>query len=408
MANKKEKKAAKIKTAIKNLNDAEKQRAITWLAYIGTIALAVLTSCLTLIFDIEHFDPGYFFCQLAFNIAFSLIMLILSLRDGRLGNENRKSGELFELRREYKRTICQVVDEDSFREWNDQLYEKERQSYVMGELAKANINDYQYLLVSDADLLELTRTPKENVPYRLSRRDREMKYVSLDQITQYQYEVIKIFRQGKYTFNKINHSFFKSANGRNEYKYYADTQDQDKKAQFWGFFYRILMIVIFSAIMALAVVNPTQSSGQTVAYETLSRIFNVLASMFFGYSLAHDEMRRAINRFEFIIRTIGQYLADVTSGIFVAKNRDEIIKAKLEEIRLKRLDEQEKHQESIESALNEPKNEEEGNSTVADEKENAVDSDTKKDSADELEVSPEELPIVQQVLESIRGKKETK
>ena len=45
---------------------------------------------------------------------------------------------------------------------------------------------------------------------------------------------------------------------------------------------------------------------------------------------------------------------------------------------------------------------------MADNNGNAVDSDTKKDSADELEVSPDELPIVQQVLESIRGKKGTK
>ena len=64
------KKLDKFKSDLKNLNDSEKQRAITWLAYIGTISLAVLTSCLTLIFDLEHFDPGYFFCQLAFNIAF--------------------------------------------------------------------------------------------------------------------------------------------------------------------------------------------------------------------------------------------------------------------------------------------------------------------------------------------------
>lgn len=324
---------ARFKAYREGLDDAGKQRLITYLAYLGVVALAVLSSSLSLLFDIENFDAVRFATGVCFNIAFSLIALILSIKDGRLGNDTKKAGELFETKKEFKQTVDQIIDDDSFRQWTDYDYEKERKDYVMSELNKISIYDFQYLVIPEATLEKLKSEPLDNITYRKSRKTNEIDTCSLDQITEYQYQVIKLFREGKFTFRKLKHDFFKSQDGRNDYKHFGDIQDQDTKATFFAFFYRIMMIVIFSGIMALAVVNPNKSPVEQIAFDILSRIFNVCVSIFFGYSLAHDEARRMIDSLCFKITKIKSYLVDISTGIFVPKGRDEIIKEKIEEIR---------------------------------------------------------------------------
>lgn len=333
--NKQDKKPLKArwKAYTNSLDDAAKQRFITFIAYVGVLSLAILSSSFGLLFDIENFNATRFITGVCFNIAFSLIALILSLKDGRLTNQSKKVGELFETKKVFKSKVDQIVDDDAFRQWNDYKYEKEREEYVLNELAAIGIYDWQYLQISEKDLYELMSTPKEDIHFRVSRRDNREDICSLDQITEYQYQVIMLYRQGKYTFNKLNHSYFKNQVGRNDYKYYADNQDKDTKLEFWAFFYRICMIIIFSAIFSLAIINPSESSSSQIIYDTISRIVNVCFSIFFGYSLAHDEAQRLIKSLEFKIGMIEQYLVDITSGIFVPKHRDEIIRAKLDEIR---------------------------------------------------------------------------
>ena len=90
----------RFKNTLTKFNDSEKQRILTWLCYVAVISLAILTSSLTLFFDTENFNASVFFCSLCFNLAIAILMLILSLRDGRLSNETRKSGELYEIKKE--------------------------------------------------------------------------------------------------------------------------------------------------------------------------------------------------------------------------------------------------------------------------------------------------------------------
>lgn len=411
MKNKEPKNTKPLKERLKaykdSLDDAAKQRFITFVAYIGVITLAILTSSLSLLFDIDNFNATRFITGICFNIAFSLIALILSLKDGRLGNQSKKVGELADVKREFKNTVDQVVDDDAFRQWNDHHYEKEREEYILTELINIGIYDWQYLAISEQDLKDLLVAPKENITFRVSRRENRIDTCSLDQITEYQYQVIMLYRQGNFKFPKLNHSFFKHQAGKNDYKYYAENQDKDTKMEFWAFFYRIMMIVIFSGITALAVINPTQSEGSQVLYDIISRIVNVVFSIFFGYSLAHDEARRLVRSLGFKISIIKQYLVEVSTGIFVPKNRNELIKAKLEEImanKTRNENETNKQPQESEKCLQDAKE-----TKIEQKSEETKAKENKKTESDdeELVINPEDYEFIKSMLD-VKHKQEQK
>lgn len=313
-----------IRNQIKSLNDADKQRITTYLSYLACIVLAVLTSTLNLIFDVDNFDAKTYAISVCFNIVFGVVSLVLALKDGRLSNQTRRKGELYDTREEFKEQSRQIVDDDSFSQWNDQYYEKQKLEYIKAELSAVNINDLDYLEVSDKEFEQLQT------------EDIEFKEKPLDKLNELQYEVVKKFREGKYTFKKLNYSFFKRNGIENEYKRYADSEGKDKKIEFVAYLYRIAMIVIIPAILTLASISPVKSNGASVAYTMVSRIMNVCTSIFLGYSLAHDEATREILTLSYKISVIKQYLVDLAVGIFVPKSRTEEQMKKLEEIRKKR------------------------------------------------------------------------
>lgn len=312
------------KSFITGMNDADKQRFITYLAYLALLVLAILSSSLSLLFDPSQFDFKAYIIAVAFNIAFGVMGLVLSLKDGRLSNETRRKGNLYETKQEFKRQANLIVDDDSFRQWNDEFYKKNKLDHIKNDLARININTLDYLKVSDSDL------------ETLKNEDIEYNGKVLDKITPYQYEIIVKYRNGDFVYKKLPCSFFKSETYKDEYKEYADSEGKNDKVEAMSFIYRIAMIILIPAIFGLAVVNPTSAGAKTIAYDTASRIMNVLTSIFLGYSLAHDEAARLTKSLIFKINAIKQYLVELATGIFVPISRDEQQLKKLAEIRAKR------------------------------------------------------------------------
>lgn len=315
---------------INNLNDADKQRFVTFLAYIVILAVAVLSSYWSVAFGTkEEFKLSAFVTALCFNIVIGIICLMLSIKDGRLSNETRRRGDLFEMKQEFKRASAKIVDLDAFRQWNDANYEKERKEYIMDELAKINIFDYEYLNVSEEDLKKLLLNPCECV----IKKDGKDVIVQLDQIDEYQKEMISHYKSGKFKFKKLPYSFFKSFKGRNDYKYYADTEGSDQKIELMAYVYRITMIVVFSIIISFTLVNPNDANSKQVIYDTVSRLCNAVLSIFMGYSLAHDEKNRLVDGLSFKIDKIDNYITDLDSGKFIPTNRSDAVAQKIKEIR---------------------------------------------------------------------------
>lgn len=339
--------------------NSNKQRFITYVCYVGIVVVSVLASCLSVVFGIkDNFDSSRFITNLCLNIAFAILALILAWKDGEMSFKQRKKGPLFEITQMFKQSVRLIVDADGFRQWNDVLYERERKDYIMTELASVQVFDYEYLLISDEDLESLKQDARDDIKL-YTKESGKIETITLDQITDLQFEVITVFRQGKFDFPKIPYTFFKTQENVNAYKKYAKEADRNRKTKIWALIYRVAMILIFSAIFALAIINPNQSDGKQIAVDTALRIFNMCSSMFMGYSLAHDEEARLIDSLGYKVGVITDYITDLDTGVFVPMSRSAEINKKItdkrNEIKLQQQKEEENRLKELEAQQEEQK-----------------------------------------------------
>lgn len=327
-------KKEKIKNGFNKVMSQDKQRLSTYLAYIGIIGISVFSSCLSVIFGTENFDPNRFVTNLCFNISIAIAGLILAWKDGELSNETRKTGPLHEIRVFFDKIVKIIVDTGAFRQWCDLFYEIKKKAYIMNLLSNFGIYDYDYLLISDRDLETLKSEPLENIRYRYKAKDY---VVSLDQITEVQYYKLLKLRNTPIRYEKLPFTFFLSRATVDEYQKYAREAEHNKREKVLALTYRIGSLVLLSTIFALSIINPTKASPDQVLFDTIGRITQLLLSLFMGYTIAHDEAKREIECLKYKCQVIQNYDNDCQTEVFVPKDRNEIIKEKVAALRDKRI-----------------------------------------------------------------------
>lgn len=355
----KEKKATEVFNKIKNggknvylkwtSSSAGKQRAITYLAYGLIIAVVVLSALFNVLLDINNFNLTKFITNLSFNVAIAILTMILSMRDGDLTNESARSGDYYDIRQAFKQAIHKLVNRDMFRQYCDVIYSREKEDYVMTELAKVNIYEKAYLYVSDDDFEILKKEPKKCLVNDVEK--------PLEELTDAQAMALEYFRSGKFTFDKLDYSFFTSSSVVNSYSKQAKRVKHQRKVRVYAILYRIGILMITGLIFALVAVSPYENANavKNAIFDTTSRLLVMFSSMFMGYTIAHDQMKENIDALEYKIETINQYLDDKETGVFVPKDYDEVILEKinkLEEERKKQREEEErKKQEAINNVV---------------------------------------------------------
>lgn len=308
-----------------------RQRIVTWLAYAAIIVLSVLASCYEVFFDTNNFDPNKFAMKLSLSICISIFALVLALKDGKTTNEGKKTGDYYETKQKFRAKVGMIANKDWFRQWADgPLYERERKSAIISILDEYGIDDYEYMLVSDADFKAL-----ENEPH-LCNIDGQEK--ALDVLTGVQYKVLKSLRK-RFRFKKLNCAYFTSSASGNAYAYYASLSDNQKRRKLFALLYRLFMIFLTAAIFAFAAINPHNESTAQVAFDTTGRISALLSSAFMGYTLANDEMAENMDALLFKMEKIDEYIIERDSGQFVPISRDEEIRARIEAIERQRREE---------------------------------------------------------------------
>ena len=140
-------------------------------------------------------------------------------------------------------------------------------------------------------------------------------------------------------YERLPFTFFLSRASIDEYQKYAREQEANKKQKAIALACRVGSLVILSTIIALSIVNPTKSSASQVAFDTIGRILQLCISIFMGYMIAHDEAKRETASLNYKCSVIQAYDDDVQNGIFVPKNRNEIIAEKIAAMREKRIKE---------------------------------------------------------------------
>lgn len=317
-----------------------KQRIVTWLAYVAIIVLSILASCYELLFDVQNFDLTKFVTKLSISIVIAIFALLMAMKDGKTTNETKKSGDYYEAKQKFKGKVDQLVNKDWFRQWCDgPMYERERKSAIMAVLSEYGIMEYEYLLVSDDDLLALQSDPKVCSVGNGSTKP-------LDVITKYQAKVVKMIRDG-FKFKKLDYSYFTSSTAGGGYAYYANLKEHQRRRKIFALAYRVFMILVSTSIFALAAINPHDEEAAQVAFDTTGRLFTLLSSVFMGYTLANDEMLENIDAMIFKMEKIDEYLIEKESGQFVPVSKDDAIRARIEEIERRKAEEMQKAKESV-------------------------------------------------------------
>lgn len=336
----------KKRTKYEKFSNFNKNRIITWLAYILIVAVIILTSALQMIFDIENFDWIRFITNLCFSLSIAILSMILSMKDGEITNESKKKGDYAEIKQNFNECLKKIVDRDVFRQFCDILYLRERKAYINSNLASVSIFNENYMNVSDNDLKTLRQEPKMCVVGH-NEDGSEIKK-PLDVISDVQYFTLKKYRDGDFKYPKIEYTFFTSRTIKNSYKYQASLQQKQRNTKVFSILYRCLMITIISAIFALTVVNPNEVSGEQIAFDVVSRLFTLITSVFFGYMIAHEEMKQNIDALQYKIDIINQYDVERATGSFKPINVDEQILRKIEKIENER---RLKKEESIKNTI---------------------------------------------------------
>ena len=334
-------KEKKAKRSYANVNlPFGKQRVITWLAYVSIIVLSVLASCYELLFDLQQFDGTKFVTKLSISICIAIMALLMAIKDGKTTNESKKKGDYYETKQRFKAKVDTLVNKDWFRQWCDGvLYERERKSAITAILNEYGITEYEYMLVSDADLAALQSEPRECAVGG-------GKTKPLDAITANQAKLLKMLRTD-FRFKQLDYSYFTSMSSGGGYAYYANLKENQRKRKIFALVYRVFMILMTTSIFALAVINPHNESAAQVAFDTTGRITTLLSSVFMGYTLANDEMNENIDAMIFKIEKIDEYLIEKESGQFVPVSKDDEIRARIEAIERRKAEEARKAAESV-------------------------------------------------------------
>lgn len=324
----------RIKVAYNNVVNTDKQRLITYISYVTIIAVAIITSLLEVVFGTDHFNKGRFIASLSISIFIGVAILILAWKDGELTNQTKKKGLLHEARVIFDKLVKIVVDRFAFQQWNDNFYEIKRKEFIMNILSTIGIYDYEYLLISEEDLEKLKNEPMENIVYRFKGKEY---VISLDSITESQYYKLLKIRKKPPRYERLPFTFFLSRKSIDEYQKYAKEQESNKKQKVLALTYRVASTVIFASIIAFSIINPTKSGAGQVAFDTIGRMFQFALSMFMGYSISHDEAKREIDSLEYKCQVIQAFDDDIQNGIFVPKDRNEVIAEKVALLREKRI-----------------------------------------------------------------------
>ncbi len=327
-----------------------KQRAITYIAYALIVAVVILSALLDVLIDLENFDSTRFATNLAFNTAIAILTMILSMRDGDLTNETAKTGDYYDVKKEFKSVLRKLVNRDMFRQYCELIYARERESYVMDELAKVNVYEVAYLKVSDEDFELLKNEPKSCV-IGIDENGKEI-LKPLDALTESQADALEYYRSGKFTFEKLDYTFFTSQNAGNQYRKQAKRIKHQRQVRVIAILYRVGLLAIVGLIFSLIAIN-THEGGDAVKqaiFDTISRLLVMVSSMFMGYTIANDQAKENTESLSYKIEIINQYFDDKETGAFVPRDYDDIVLEKIQKIedeRKKQHEEEERKRKEV-------------------------------------------------------------
>lgn len=279
----------------------------------------------------QPLNSSEFLTNLAISFALCVYCLYFGLPEGKNLYQKKQNGRYKIALINFQEIRGKVkIRDNEFNQWLEKYYQENKRDYLVAILTlHGNINPY----VLDLDYSELDNL---NKPFKKSREGTEFEGredTYFRSLNDDQIKIIKEIFEGKIKVEKIPNEFFKTINGKiilSEYVEQARINRKNTLTYAFLIFYRILMVFVFAFLFSVLGYNIATYSGDNLAQEvvgrviqTVSRIWTMLSSFVYGFSVGKIIVMRESKILEYKTRVNELFLNDKN---FVAVNENIIAK----------------------------------------------------------------------------------
>ena len=282
------------------LKQGDKQKLLTYSAYVVIILVSTFISAYQVEFDVSQITSWGFLGNLLFNYAVAIIGLFVGIQDAERHYEQTTKSQYYLAKVEYKKA-------------KDKLYETKTNvlfaDYVVYRYKKEQFIEMQNLFIEKSIPIEVIDLP-ENLfnllqyqsiayygNYQLIESSEEanklrkenIKTTEIYKLTEEQYEFALEVRTNGVNLPSLKYSEFLNESGSSDWRDIAYKERHKKSIKRWGFTYRAVMLLLISAIISMAVVELNDAPVGKVLTDIANRLFNLITSIVFAYSIARTE-----------------------------------------------------------------------------------------------------------------------
>lgn len=343
MANK-EKEKRERKSLGEIIKQANKQKILTYTAYVVIILVSTFISAYQVNFDITKITSWEFIGNLLFNYAVAIIGLFVGIQDAEQHYETTTKSEYYIAKQKYKEVIDKLYATKTnvvFPEYVVYRYKKEEQiemenmlieQSIAPEVAKLPNNIFEMLSYQSVayygnyELITGSEQAREL-------RQKGIKTIEIQRLNEEQFEYATRLRNKGVKLPSLKYSAFLNESGSSEWRDIAYKERNKKSLKRWGFAYRAVMLLLVSSIISIAVISGNEAPAGKVATDVMNRLFNLITSIVFAYSIARTEDR--MNRDICVYKTtiLQDCIAETELGSWKREDLSEKVYAELDKIK---------------------------------------------------------------------------
>lgn len=332
---------------VKWVKNSNKQKIFTYLAYILIILVSTFVSAFSVGFDITQMASWAFIGNLLFNYAVAMMGLLVAISDGENFFENRKVGDYAKAKEDYATAKTQITNKNYialFPEYIDYRYKIEKRQAINKIILDLNLPSQIYdlskaqikMLITAPLLIRLDTMEEITKEEYFTLQKQNAKVMAFDLVSEeHANKVIELKEKGIY-FPHMNYASFFTSNGECSWEQVAEQEQNKKKIKRLGMLYRAIMLVLVSAIIAVSTIGLNDAPVGKVVSDTFNRLFNLVCSIFFGYSLAKEEDLLNITILTYKADMLICAITDIETKRFIPENIEDKVLAKYDELQEER------------------------------------------------------------------------
>ena len=282
------------------LKQNDKQKLLTYSAYVVIILVSTFISAYQVQFDVGKITTWEFLGNLLFNYAVAIIGLFVGIQDAERHYEQTTKSEYYNAKIDYKKAKDKLYETKTnvlFADYVVYRYKKEQEIEIQNLLIEKTL-PIELMSLPD-DLFNLLKTQSiayygnyqliESSEEARELRKQNIKTTEIYKLTEEQFEFVKEIKENGVNLPALKYSEFLNESGSSDWRDIAYKERHKKSIKRWGFTYRAVMLLLLSAIISMAVVELTEATTGKVLTDIANRLFNLITSIVFAYSIARTE-----------------------------------------------------------------------------------------------------------------------